>query len=185
MARFNTFIYKGYNYDVETQLFYCNSRYYSPKLCRFISPDSIEYLDPQSINGLNLYAYCMNNPIMYSDPSGHMPEWLSTTLKIIGGVAIIAGCVVGSIFTLSVVLAGAAIGAACGWIGQSGWMKDLPAALFAGLGAKNALKHVVMIAGKESLLRMTLPVFFVGGVGGGIYGRISEYCNPYGNFIGI
>lgn len=41
-----------------------------------------------------------------------------------------------------------------------------------------------MIAGKESLLRMTLSAFFIGGVGG-IYGRISEYCNPYGNFIGI
>lgn len=49
-----------------------------------------------------------------------MPEWLSTTLKIVGGVAIIAGCIVGSIFTggtLSVVLAGAAIGAATGGIG--------------------------------------------------------------------
>ena len=66
-------LYKGYCYDVETQLFYCNSRYYSPELCRFISPDSIEYLDPESINGLNLYCYCMNNPIMYVDPDGHMP----------------------------------------------------------------------------------------------------------------
>ncbi len=55
------------DYDVETQLFYCNSRYYSPELCRFISPDSIEYLDPESINGLNLYCYCYNNPIMYVD----------------------------------------------------------------------------------------------------------------------
>ena len=58
---------------VETQLFYCNSRYYSPEFCRFISPDSIEYLDSQSINGLNLYAYFMNNPIMYADPSGDFP----------------------------------------------------------------------------------------------------------------
>ena len=47
-------------------MFYCNSRYYSPELCRFISPDSIEYLDPQSINGLNLYAYANNNPISFS-----------------------------------------------------------------------------------------------------------------------
>lgn len=31
----------------------------------FISPDSIEYLDPKSINGLNLYCYCMNNPVNY------------------------------------------------------------------------------------------------------------------------
>jgi RHS repeat-associated protein len=67
----NPFRYKGYYYDVETQLFYCNSRYYSPELCRFISPDDIEYLDPESINGLNLYCYCKNNPIMYADPSGH------------------------------------------------------------------------------------------------------------------
>ena len=47
----NPFRYRGYYYDIETQLFYCNSRYYSPELCRWISPDSIEYLDPQSING--------------------------------------------------------------------------------------------------------------------------------------
>ena len=31
----------------------------------------IEYLDPQSINGLNLYCYCLNNPISYVDPTGH------------------------------------------------------------------------------------------------------------------
>ena len=84
----NPMRYKGYYYDSETQLFYCNSRYYSPELCRFISPDSIEYLDPLSINGLNLYCYCMNNPIMYTDPSGHMPEWLGDVLT---GLAIIAG----------------------------------------------------------------------------------------------
>ena len=108
----NSFLYKGYYYDFETQLFYCNSRYYSPELCRFISPDSIEYLDPQSINGLNLYAYCMNNPIMYADPSGHSPTaWWEWALA---GVAV-AGLIVGSIFTCGTlagaVLAGAAIGA--------------------------------------------------------------------------
>ena len=71
IGNINPIRYKGYYYDVETQLFYCNSRYYSPELCRFISPDSIEYLDPESVNGLNLYCYCMNNPIMFADPSGH------------------------------------------------------------------------------------------------------------------
>ena len=65
--------YKGYCYDVETQLYWVSSRNYSPELCRWISLDSIEYLDPQSINGLNLYCYCGNNPIMYTDPSGHFP----------------------------------------------------------------------------------------------------------------
>lgn len=84
----NPFRYKGYYYDVETQLFYCNSRYYSPELCRFISPDSVNYLDPHSINGLNLYCYCFNNPIMYADPSGHFPFLLLTALV---GLAIGAG----------------------------------------------------------------------------------------------
>ena len=56
---------------VETGLFLMGHRYYSPELCRFISPDDIEYLDPKSVNGLNLYCYCINNPIMYADPSGH------------------------------------------------------------------------------------------------------------------
>ena len=61
----NPFRYKGYYYDVETGLFYCNSRYYSPELCCWISPDDIEYLDPESVNGLNLYCYCFNNPVNY------------------------------------------------------------------------------------------------------------------------
>ena len=63
-------------------------RYYSPELCRFIQPDNIEYLDPSSINGLNLYCYCMNNPIMYYDPSGHAPEWLKTGIVI--GVSVLS-----------------------------------------------------------------------------------------------
>lgn len=42
-----------------------------------------------------------------------------------------------------------------------------------------------MIAGTESLLRMTLPAFLLGGVGGGLYGRISNTFNKNGNFIGF
>ena len=56
---------------METGLFWLSSRHYSPELCRFISPDDVEYLDSKSVNGLNLYCYCMNNPIMYANPSGH------------------------------------------------------------------------------------------------------------------
>ena len=60
----NSFLYKGYYYDVETGLYLLTTRYYDPKIGRFITTDDISYLDPESIGGLNLYAYCLNNPVM-------------------------------------------------------------------------------------------------------------------------
>lgn len=85
----NPFRYRGYFYDTETQLYYLNSRYYDPKTGRFISPDLLSILDETKgqINGLNLYIYCVNNPINYSDESGYSPK---SIWKIIGSIAIIA-----------------------------------------------------------------------------------------------
>ena len=80
---------------VETQLFYCNSRYYNPEWGRWISPDSIEYLDPSSINGLNLYAYCENDPVNKFDPSGCLVWWV-VALIVLGVVLVTAGTVVGT-----------------------------------------------------------------------------------------
>ncbi len=56
--------------DLETGLYYLQSRYYDPETGRFISQDSIDYADPEEVNGLNLYAYCGNNPVMNVDPTG-------------------------------------------------------------------------------------------------------------------
>ena len=62
---------------VETSLFWLSLRYYSPELCRFISPDDVDYLDPTSINGLNLYCYCMNNPVNYIQSSVYYNDLFS------------------------------------------------------------------------------------------------------------
>ena len=70
-ANANPIRYRGYYFDRETGLYYLNARYYSPEWRRFISPDDTEYLDPETPNGLNLYAYCGNDPVNYADPSGH------------------------------------------------------------------------------------------------------------------
>lgn len=67
----NPLRYRGYYYDVETKLYYCKTRYYSSELCRWISIDSVQYLVPQRINGLNLYAYCDNNPVNRVDYNGN------------------------------------------------------------------------------------------------------------------
>ncbi len=65
----NPYRYRGYYYDTETNLYYLNSRYYNPTLGRFISADSILGANGDILE-YNLYAYCSNNPIMFSDPSG-------------------------------------------------------------------------------------------------------------------
>lgn len=71
----NPFRYRSYYFDVETNLYYLQTRYYDPELGRFISADSIEYLDPETLGGLNLYAYCGNNPVMNIDKLGS--DWNS------------------------------------------------------------------------------------------------------------
>ena len=66
-------------------LYYLESRYYDPRIRRFISPDNIDYLEPTSFNGLNLYAYCGNDPVNYYDPTGHFALFVITA--IIGAIA--------------------------------------------------------------------------------------------------
>lgn len=92
--------YRGYYYDTETGLYYLNARYYNPEWRRFISPDAAEYIDPETPNGLNLYAYCYNDPVDYADPSGHSVLLLITGLissALIGGV-ISGGIAAGTAF---------------------------------------------------------------------------------------
>lgn len=86
IATINPFRYRSYYFDRETGLLLVSTRYYDPETGRFISPDDISYLDPETIGGLNLYAYCLNNPVMYVDPTGHFP-----VLALILGITALAG----------------------------------------------------------------------------------------------
>ena len=63
-------------------------------------------------------------------------------------------------------------------------MQGQTTSIFLAFAGKNALKHIVGMVGIETLLRMSLPAFLLGGVGG-IYGILSTQFNPKGNFIGI
>ena len=69
----NPLRYRGYYYDQETGLYYLNARYYDPQTGRFINADS------NLQGGLNLFAYCFNNPIGFADHNGKIPdpvEWM-------------------------------------------------------------------------------------------------------------
>ena len=83
--------YRGYVYDKETGLYYCNSRYYNPEIGRFISPDTIDILTatPMALTDKNLYAYCDNNPVMRADKGGQF--WNIIAGAVIGGGLELAG----------------------------------------------------------------------------------------------
>ena len=66
----NEICYTGAIYDASTGLHYMNARYYDPSNGRFISQDTYRG-ELTSPGQWHLYVYCANNPINYTDPSGH------------------------------------------------------------------------------------------------------------------
>ena len=69
----NDILYRGQQYDQKAGQYYLRARYYNPVIGRFIQEDTCRG------DGLNLYAYCGNNPVMYYDPSGHTKVTPTTT----------------------------------------------------------------------------------------------------------
>ena len=72
----NPFTYRGYYYDYDLGLYYLQSRYYDSNTGRLISADALMSGVNGSLEGFNLYVYCFNNPIMYTDHFGNWPEWV-------------------------------------------------------------------------------------------------------------
>ena len=137
----NPIRYRGYYYDSETGFYYLKSRYYDPAICRFISADDPSYLGAgETTQGLNLFAYCLNDPVNRIDADGNwsMPNWA----KIAVGAVAIAGLAVATVCTggaaavicgaaLSGAIAGGASGAVMGAIGggiSGGWQGALDGA---------------------------------------------------------
>ena len=69
LAEINPLRYRGYYYDNETGFYYLQSRYYDPANRRFINADGL-ISSNWSFSGLNMFAYCENDPVGRSDPSG-------------------------------------------------------------------------------------------------------------------
>jgi len=70
----NPFQYSGELWDARSGLQYLRARWYDPSVGRFITEDTYEGQIDNPLS-LNLYAYVHNNPLKYSDPTGHK-VWL-------------------------------------------------------------------------------------------------------------
>ena len=71
IGNINPYLYRSYRYDRETGLYYLQSRYYNPEWGRFLNGDNYGGQVGVLLSH-NIYAYCMNNPINASDPSGYI-----------------------------------------------------------------------------------------------------------------
>jgi RHS repeat-associated protein len=123
-----TAAFLGNEADAEIGLVYCQSRYYHPRLGRFISPDLLLLHEPEKAvempGSLNLYVYAANNPVKLVDPDGAWWKWL------VGGL-IIAALVIATI-AVGVVTGGA--GFAFGIL----LLASIGSALGAGVGTYSA-----------------------------------------------
>ncbi len=67
------FGFTGQRLDASTGLMYYRARYYAPGLGRFVQADTM-VPNPGNPQSFNRYAYVMNNPLRYTDPSGYFSE---------------------------------------------------------------------------------------------------------------
>ena len=72
LADINPLRYRGYYYDTETGFYYLQSRYYDPEIGRFINADSYASTDATGLLSTNMFAYCENDPVNKSDPTGEV-----------------------------------------------------------------------------------------------------------------
>ncbi|MDX2072064.1 MAG: RHS repeat-associated core domain-containing protein [Haliscomenobacter sp.] len=81
----NPFLFTGREYDVETGMYHYRARSFSTELGRFGQRDPLGFVD-----GLNEYAYVINNPVNFVDPNGTNTTCLQQAVPIIQQIASIA-----------------------------------------------------------------------------------------------
>ncbi len=170
--------YTGHNVDPDTGLIYMNARYYDATLGRFLSADTIVQ-DPFDPQFLNRYTYCRNNPVMYTDPSGHC----------CGIEVIIAGAVIGAL------IGGTTAELMGGDFFEGALTGAISGALFAGVGnmiamaeqagrAFTTLQQVGLHAGAGALSGginsfITDSDLGIAMLTGAIAGGVGMYAGPY------
>ena len=123
----NPFRYCGEYLDIDTKTYYLRARSYRSETGRFLTEDSVEKTTRKMPNeleitdplSLNKYTYCHNNPVLYTDPTGHVPFLV---LAVVGGLVAggFSNGVISALkgeFSLNAVLKGAAVGSTAGLAG--------------------------------------------------------------------
>ena len=177
LATLNPFRYRSYYFDEETGLYYLNTRYYDPEIGRFINTDNISILSDVKdiINGLNLFAYCLNNPVNATDEAGNIPNWLKW---LIGGIIVLAAVV-------TIAVTG---GAASGLVGAIIVGAAKGALVGAGIGLATGFATGIVTGDwsglADSFMWGAISGLISGGISGGFGYAASNNIKLVGDIIG-
>jgi RHS repeat-associated protein len=160
IAEKNPLRYRGYVYDTEMGMYYVESRYYNPDICRWIITDDVNCIGVgDNIICYNSFAYCLDNPMNQTDIGGNLS--VSNWIKIgIGTTALI--CAVG--LTAATGGAGAAV---CVGLAKIAGSTVLNAVVGAGVG--------YLLNGKQGAVDGACSGYMLGG--------LSACCGAAINYI--
>lgn len=172
IAAVNPILYRSYYYDAEMGMYYLNSRYYVPALCRFLNADSL--VDNRGLNTQNLFQYCVNNPVNNTDSSGR--AWYHWAIA----AAVVVGCAVAVVVTAGGAAAGlgAVLSVACGYTATTA---SATVAAYAFIGSLSVIGSAAIDASMNSSSAKdfakkgnwgTVAATLGGAIAGGAYG----YC---------
>jgi RHS repeat-associated protein len=159
--------------DDDLGLYNYGARLYDPVLGRFISPDGIVQA-PDNPQTLNRYSYAVNNPLVYTDPSGN----IFIIDDIIAVMVIIAEAILASELATAIVggaILGAAMSAATGGnILQGAITGAISGALFFGAGELLAvLKEGIQLTMLQQVALTSVVHSAAGAISGGINAAIT------------
>lgn len=167
LGTMNPFRYRAYYYDTETDLYYLNSRYYSPKLGRFLSVDE-NIGAKEKVLSYNNYQYAFNNPITLVDEDGDWPKLpkLTRIVKNVVKVAAAATCI-GVAWLAAATLTGpAGVVAGAAFIGAT--VGTIVGGVAGGVNASKKGENVV-----DGMLSGVAIGAFVGGVTGAVVSSVG------------
>ena len=141
-----------------------NGRIYDPALGRFLQADPFVQF-PRDLQSHNRYSYVMNNPLSYTDPSGHFVFTLTALAYVAAQQSITwyaAAALFGAAGFGDALLQGASFGQAL----QAGFFSGVSAAAFSGIGSTLTKSFGGTFAAGLNAQGFALKVLFHGTVGG-------------------
>ena len=182
--------YTGHEHLAVFDLINMNARLYDPALGRFLSPDPYIQM-PDFSQNFNRYTYCLNNPLIYTDPNGEIVWFIPVIIGAIigtysGGVITNKGQFnptkwdYNSGKTWGCMFAGAVIGGVSGYVGGAVVGSDIPMANTAGITASSLTNSIGTWAYTDGQTPISVSFgAFSYDFTSGAFGYLVKKVNPY------